>query len=120
MRIKHFQATSDEESAGEESSQAGCDPRPSAEDLQTVPSLVNDPSTRDSERVCQARNRYGIQSSNPKDEESGSKRFETQELAALRTEIVDRRISSNANAHVDTDAAQHRREYEEKTRRDFT
>ena len=77
---------SDEEGVDDENRQADCDLRPSAEDL-LIPSLVNDSST--SELVRQARNRYGIQASNPEDEESESKRYETQELAALRTAIVD-------------------------------
>ena len=62
-----------EESVDGEDWQAGCDPHPSAEDS-LIPSLINDPSA--SELVCQARNRYGIQSINPEDEESESKRVE--------------------------------------------
>jgi len=88
-----------------------------AADEQNFPSLVDDPSI--SKSVCQARNRFGIQSSNPEDEESESTRFEPQELAALRTEIVGKGLSSNTNAHIDTDAAQHRRECEKKNQRDF-
>ena len=101
-----------EESASEENWKAGCDPRPSAEDLLTTPSLVNDPLVR--ERGPPSAQQIRYQSSNPENEESESKRFETQELAALRTEIVSRRLSSNTNTHVDTNAAQHRRKYEEK------
>ena len=71
----------DEESVDDEDWRADCDPRPSAEGS-LILSHVNDPST--SELVRHARNRYGIQSSNPEDEEFENKRYETQELVARR------------------------------------